>query len=85
MNFPQLQLSGLENAHRLLHIHNNVPGILAQINGILAEHHSNILGQHLKTNEHIGYVITDVNQQYDSNVIAALKAIPQTIKFRVLY
>lgn len=85
VNFPQLQLSGLENAHRLLHIHNNVPGILAQINGILAEHHSNILGQHLKTNEHIGYVITDVNQQYDSNVIAALKAIPHTIKFRVLY
>ncbi len=85
VSFPNLTLPILDNAHRLIHIHNNVPGILAKINHILAEHGINIVGQYLKTNESIGYVITDINKQYDKEVIAKLKAIEHTIKFRVLY
>lgn len=85
VNFPNLTLPILENAHRLIHIHNNVPGILAKINQILAEHGINIVGQYLKTNELIGYVITDINKEYDKEVIAKLRAIEHTIKFRVLY
>jgi len=85
VNFPHLQLPTLENAHRLIHIHHNVPGILAQINRILSEHGCNIEGQYLKTNEQIGYVITDINRQYDGNVTKALRHIENTIKFRVLY
>lgn len=85
VNFPNLTLPILENAHRLIHIHNNVPGILARINQILAEHGINIVGQYLKTNELIGYVITDINKEYDKEVIAKLRAIEHTIKFRVLY
>jgi D-3-phosphoglycerate dehydrogenase / 2-oxoglutarate reductase len=85
VSFPNLTLPILDNAHRLIHIHNNVPGILAKINQILAEHGINIVGQYLKTNESIGYVITDINKQYDKDVIAKLKAIEHTIKFRVLY
>ncbi len=85
VNFPNLTLPILQNAHRLIHIHNNVPGILAQINNVLAEHGINIVGQYLKTNETIGYVITDINKEYDKEVIAKLRAIEHTIKFRVLY
>ncbi|HTH57041.1 MAG TPA: phosphoglycerate dehydrogenase [Cyclobacteriaceae bacterium] len=85
VNFPNLTLPTLENAHRLIHIHNNVPGILAKINNVLAAHGINIVGQYLKTNEHIGYVITDINKEYDKDVIKDLKAIEHTIKFRVLY
>lgn len=85
VNFPNIQLPSLTNAHRLIHIHKNVPGILARINNILAEHKINILGQHLKTNEQIGYVITDIDKAYDEHVLDALKDIPHTIKFRVLY
>lgn len=85
VNFPNIQLSALQNAHRLLHIHENVPGILAQINGILAKHNINIEGQYLKTNEQIGYAITDVNEKYDEKVIDDLGKIQCTIKFRVLY
>lgn len=85
VNFPEIQLSPLVGAHRLLHIHRNVPGILAKINGILADHKINILGQYLKTTERIGYVITDVNKQYGGKLIDNLKSIPDTIKFRVLY
>ena len=75
----------LENAHRLIHIHTNVPGILARINQVLAENGINIVGQYLKTNESIGYVITDINKGYNENVIKELRAIENTIKFRVLY
>ena len=85
VNFPNLTLPILENAHRLIHIHNNVPGILAKINQVLADHGINIVGQYLKTNESIGYVITDINKEYDKDVISKLRAIEQTIKFRMLY
>jgi D-3-phosphoglycerate dehydrogenase len=85
VNFPNITLPILQDAHRLIHIHHNVPGILAKINQILADNGINIVGQYLKTNEHIGYVITDIDKHYDKEVIAKLKAIEHTIKFRVLY
>jgi len=85
VNFPTLQLPQLQNAHRLIHIHHNVPGIIAKINQLFAEHEINIVGQYLKTNEAIGYVITDINKAYPKALIQGLKAIQHTIKFRVLY
>jgi D-3-phosphoglycerate dehydrogenase len=85
VNFPNIQLPELKDAHRLIHLHENVPGILAQINNVLAKHNINILGQYLKTNETVGYVITDINKEYDKQVIQELKAINNTIKFRILY
>ena len=85
VNFPNLQLPVLQNAHRLIHIHENRPGILAEINRILAGHDINIEGQYLKTNETIGYVITDIDKRYDKAVIKDLKGLRGTIRFRVLY
>jgi D-3-phosphoglycerate dehydrogenase len=85
VNFPNIQLPDLGNAHRLMHLHENVPGILAQINNVLAKHKINILGQHLKTNEQVGYVITDIDSKYKKEVIEELKNIQNTIKFRILY
>ncbi|MBK6264196.1 phosphoglycerate dehydrogenase [Marivirga sp. S37H4] len=85
VNFPNLQLPRLQNAHRLIHIHKNVPGIIAKINQLFAEHEINIVGQYLKTNEKIGYVITDIDKAYSKDLIKALRAIDHTIKFRVLY
>jgi D-3-phosphoglycerate dehydrogenase len=85
VNFPNLTLPILDNAHRLIHIHNNVPGILAKINHILADNGVNIVGQYLKTNEQIGYVITDINKEYNKEMIKEMRAIENTIKFRVLY
>ena len=85
VNFPELQLPLLKGAHRLLHIHANVPGILAKMNAIFANYHINIHGQYLKTNEKIGYVITDVAKEYADEVVEELKGIDNTIKFRLLY
>ncbi|TPE43670.1 phosphoglycerate dehydrogenase [Pontibacter mangrovi] len=85
VNFPNLQLPELKNAHRLIHIHANVPGVLANINQVLAKNQVNILGQYLKTNERVGYVITDIDKAYDKQVISDMKQVPHTIKFRILY
>ena len=85
VNFPNIQLPSFVNAHRLIHIHHNVPGILAKINAVFAVNNINIIGQYLKTNEQIGYVITDISKKYDPKVINELKEIDHTIKFRILY
>jgi D-3-phosphoglycerate dehydrogenase len=85
VNFPNITLPILKDAHRLIHIHENVPGILAKINHTLAENGINIVGQYLKTDENIGYVITDIDKHYDKDITAKLRDIEKTIKFRVLY
>ena len=85
VNFPELQLPPLEDAHRMLHIHQNVPGILAKINNVFAKYNVNIKGQYLKTTNEIGYVITDIAKQYADEIVAELKDIDNTIKFRMLY
>lgn len=85
VNFPNIQLPDLNEAHRLIHIHKNVPGMLAKINSSLSDNNINILGQYLKTNERIGYVITDINKEYSKEAILDLKNIENTIKFRMLY
>ncbi len=85
VNFPNLQLQRIRNGHRILHIHKNIPGIMGKLTGVFAERNINIDSQLLKTNEKLGYVITDVKQNYDEIVIQKLKAIEGTISLRVLY
>ena len=84
-NFPNLQLPKIAESHRLVHIHNNVPGIMSKITKVLAKHHINIVGQFLMTNTQIGYVITDTDTSYDKELFKELRKIENTIKFRVLY
>lgn len=85
VNFPNIRLPKQNEAHRFLHIHKNVPGIMAKINKVLAEFEMNISGQFLSTDNEVGYVITDLDKDYNKDVITALKKIENTIKFRVLY
>ncbi len=85
VNFPEVQLPKLGDCHRLLHIHANVPGVLAKLNSIFAKHNINISGQHLKTNETIGYVIVDISRNYSEEFIQEIKAVEGTIRFRMLY
>lgn len=84
-NFPNIQLPAINESHRFIHIHKNLPGVLAEINTILAKHHINIIAQFLLTNELIGYVIIDVHANYDASLIKALKKVEHTIQFRTLY
>ena len=85
VNFPNIRLPRQTNAHRFLHIHKNVPGVMAEINKILAKYQLNINGQYLSTDPKVGYVITDLDKEYEKEVIDELRAVEGTIKFRVLY
>lgn len=85
VNFPNIRLPKQNKSHRFLHIHKNVPGIMAKINEVLAKFELNISSQYLSTDNTVGYVITDLDREYDKDVIKALKKIEHTIKFRVLY
>ncbi len=85
VNFPNIRLPKQSNAHRFLHIHKNVPGVMAHINEVLATYEMNIIGQYLSTDSEVGYVISDMDKEYNKEVVKALKKIEHTIKFRVLY
>jgi len=85
VNFPNIRLPRLDKSHRFLHIHKNVPGIMAKINKILAKYDLNITGQYLSTDPKVGYVITDLDKEYNKEVLDKLRNVEGTIKFRVLY
>lgn len=85
VNFPEVRLPGMKHTHRLIHLHKNVSGILAEISGILAKHKINIEGQYLKTNDKVGYVIVDTNSPYTTSLIEELRSIENTIRVRTLY
>lgn len=82
---PAISLPAVEGAHRILHIHYNKPGVLSAINTALSEHHINIVGQYLKTNDTIGYVVLDVDKKLSKQAAELLKCVKETIKVRMLY
>ncbi len=84
-SIPALALPPQEGAHRILHIHNNVPGVMSQINATLSKNKINILGQYLKTNDKIGYVVLDIDKTISKNALELLKKVKYTIKVRILY
>lgn len=82
---PSISVPPIENTHRILHIHENVPGVLSAINTALSANKINILGQYLKTNDQIGYVVLDVDTKLSQEALALLKEVAHTIKTRLLY
>jgi len=82
---PPLSLPAQEGAHRILHIHRNVPGVLSAINTTLSNNKINILGQYLKTNDEIGYVVLDIDKKLSNTAVQLLKEVKDTIKVRLLY
>ena len=85
VNFPEVALPAHPGEHRLLHIHENVPGVLSEINRVLSENDINIIGQYLQTNERIGYVVIDVDKAYGARALEALRQVKHTLRVRVLY
>ena len=84
VNLPPVALPQQPGVHRLVHVHRNTPGVLAAVNGILADHDVNVEGQLLGTRGEVGYVLTDIGVDYSDDVLAQLTAMPQTIRLRVL-
>lgn len=82
---PELNLSPQEGTHRILHIHTNVPGVLSEINTTLSENKINVLGQYLKTNDEIGYVVLDIDKKLSKNAVELLRKVKGSLKVRLLY
>jgi D-3-phosphoglycerate dehydrogenase len=82
---PTLSLPPVDGAHRILHIHKNVPGVLGAINTLLSKNKINIVGQYLKTNDEIGYVVLDVDSKLSKQAMTLLKEVKETIRVRMLY
>jgi D-3-phosphoglycerate dehydrogenase len=82
---PELALPTQEGAHRILHIHRNVPGVLSAINTQLSKNKINIVGQYLKTNDQIGYVVLDVDRSLSNKALDLLREVKDTIKVRMVY
>lgn len=85
VNFPEVSLPQPAGQSRLLHVHRNVPGMLARINELFSRGGINVAAQYLRTNEHVGYVVMDVDAEAGALAYDALCGIPGTIRCRVLY
>jgi D-3-phosphoglycerate dehydrogenase len=85
VNFPEVALPGHPDAHRLLHVHANVPGVLSAINKVFSDYNINVAAQYLQTNDKVGYVVVDTNSPYNESALEKLKSIEGTIRCRVLF
>ncbi len=85
VNFPEVALPSHPGMHRLLHTHRNIPGVLSEINRILSDSGINIRGQYLQTNEEIGYVVTDIDEEYSELARERISGIKGTIRSRILF
>ena len=85
VNFPGVALPEHSGSHRLLHIHNNVPGMMSAINNIFSENNLNVSAQYLQTNDAIGYVVIDIDAEYSDLALNKLASIEGTIRARVLF
>ncbi len=86
VNFPKITVPRADVAHarRVLHVHQNVPGVLSQINGIFAKNNVNVLSQSLRTNELIGYAVADVDKSHEETFFQDLRQVAHTIRVRIL-
>ncbi|MBL6906119.1 MAG: phosphoglycerate dehydrogenase, partial [Pseudomonadales bacterium] len=85
VNFPEVTLPAHPGKHRLLHIHKNVPGVLSEINSVFSETGINISSQYLQTNEHVGYVVMDIDVQSSEMALEKLNQVTGTIRCRILF
>jgi D-3-phosphoglycerate dehydrogenase len=84
VNVPGISLPQPPGTHRLILVHRNVPGVLATINAVFAEHKANVEAQLLGTRGDVGYVVTDIASAFTDDMIGQLRSLPETIRLRTL-
>ncbi len=85
VNFPEVALPAHPGKHRLLHVHGNVPGVLAAINKVFSDSHINVAAQYLQTRDSIGYVVIDFDAAHSETALARLIHVPGTLRCRILF
>jgi D-3-phosphoglycerate dehydrogenase / 2-oxoglutarate reductase len=84
VNLPTLNPGRAPHTQRIAHVHQNTPGVLAHLNQVFAEHDVNVEGQILATRGHLGYVVTDTGSPLSADLVGNLRAVPETIRLRVI-
>ena len=84
VNLPQVQTAVEVGRSRILHVHHNVPGVLATVNGVLADSRVNIESQTLSTRGDLGYVVTDIAGEFIPELLDKLQSLPETVRLRVI-
>jgi D-3-phosphoglycerate dehydrogenase / 2-oxoglutarate reductase len=84
VNMPQLALPPATGSHRVAHIHSNIPGVMAEMNSVLAAHGVNVEAQLLGTRGDLGYALTDIGVDYPDDAVEQLRAMSPTVRLRVL-
>jgi D-3-phosphoglycerate dehydrogenase len=84
VNLPRVSTGELAGSHRLAHVHRNVPGVLAKVNAMFAEHGVNVDSQSLSTSGEVGYLVTDISSDYTPEILERLEQLPETIRLRML-
>ena len=85
VNFPEVALPAQRGTHRILHVHRNVPGVMAEINRVFSDNQINVAAQSLQTNEAIGYVVIDIDAASSELALQKLQQVPHTLRCRVLF
>jgi D-3-phosphoglycerate dehydrogenase len=84
VNMPQVQATDGPDRRRVLHVHHNVPGVLATVNGVLADFGVNIESQTLSTRGELGYVVTDIGGPFSDELLDKLRSLPETVRLRII-
>lgn len=85
VNFPEMSLPSHPGKHRILHIHQNIPGVMGAINKVFADNKINVSGQFLRTDETVGYVVIDIDAAHSELALAKLQEVEGTMRCRILY
>jgi len=85
VNFPEISLPSHPGKHRILHIHQNIPGVMGAINKVFADNKINVSGQFLRTDETVGYVVIDIDAEHSELALSKLQEVEGTMRCRILY
>ena len=85
VNFPEVALPAQDGSHRLLHVHENRPGVLTKVNAIFSDNNINISAQYLRTTEKLGYMVMDVDSEDSELALEKMKEVEGTVKARILF
>lgn len=85
VNLPEVALPAHDGCHRLLHVHENIPGVMGGINRVFSENNVNIAAQYLQTNDKVGYVVIDIDAEHSEVALSKLSALEGTLRCRVLF
>ena len=85
VNFPEMSLPSHPGKHRILHIHQNIPGVMGAINKVFADNKINVSGQFLRTDESVGYVVIDIDAAHSELALSKLQEVEGTMRCRILY